>query len=44
MATVSKDGIPNKVFMLAVKSRLDVFVEQFEVCLVDGIFPAVWKN
>lgn len=41
--TPGPDGIPNKVFKLAVKTRTDMFIQVFEKCLQEGIFPDSWK-
>ncbi|KAH8292893.1 hypothetical protein KR044_005573, partial [Drosophila immigrans] len=37
------DGIPNKALKLAVTTRPEVFVDTFNVCLRDGVFPKRWK-
>lgn len=38
------DGVPHKALKLAVKFRLDIFAELFEVRISEGIFPAAWKR
>lgn len=42
--TPGPDGIPNKVFKLAVVKRPDLFVKVFETCLHEGVFPSSWKT
>ena len=37
------DGIPVKVLKLAVNVIPGILLDMFNVCLVAGIFPRVWK-
>lgn len=38
------DGIPNRALKLALSLRPTIFVQLFEKCLQDGIFPDNWKK
>ncbi|CAG4988150.1 unnamed protein product [Colias eurytheme] len=38
------DGIPNVALKQAVKSVPGIFLETFDACLKEGIFPTIWKR
>lgn len=38
------DGILSGVLKLAVKTKIELFTNIFETCLIEGIFSARWKK
>ena len=38
------DGVPNIAMKTAIKSRPDIFLDAYNTCLREGVFPACWKQ
>lgn len=41
--TPGPDGIPNKALKFAIRERPDIFIQVFQKCLAEGVFPNQWK-
>ncbi|CAB0030692.1 unnamed protein product [Trichogramma brassicae] len=42
-AAPGPDGVPNKVLKLAMQARPELFLDVYNACLTEGVFPACWK-
>lgn len=38
------DGIPNIALKTAIKARPDIFIEMYNACITEGVFPGPWKK
>jgi len=38
------DGIPNKVLKIAIKANTKEYVDMYNACLTEGVFPSRWKT
>jgi len=38
------DGIPNKVLKIAIKASTKEYVDIYNACLKEGVFPSRWKT
>jgi len=38
------DGIPNKVLKIAIRANTKEYVDMYNACLTEGVFPSRWKT
>jgi len=38
------DGIPNKVLKISIKAKTKEYVDMYNACLTEGVFPSRWKT